>query len=549
VRRHILMLINLAWITAGSLHAGTFDPASIAPESGIDVLNRGVARETVGRTLFADPYATVTIGNVDVYDVPPYLEARRFQIVSDPRWNRLVFGEVGSSLHAYDGRGGTFGALAEPRGLAADEFNRIYVADAGNHRILVMDAVTEFGDITLVPRFAIGGLGRPMGVAVSDAGTPFVPDDDVLYVADTGRNRVLAYALETSGAREIASIGELGSGEGRFAGPMAVAVGRRDGVNTNEIYVADAHTRRIVRLRLEGGAFRWIGARAHDADVVTSLDTDQWGNVYAAAPNRGVVRKYNADLSEVADLEASLQRPRQFYVPFVNVYDHRDGRQSRMGQRQGVLIEQWSDASGIRLWNLGLAIDGLAVEGGDAPQAQFTVTDRARMTLEITDPSSGAVVSRRTTDPMDAGVHAIAITPADLAGAAGSGDLLVRLTAASAYADGPSAVATATLAWNGEGAVILPSRPMLLGNSPNPFAPTTRISFLLPAGDHADARLRVFDPLGRVVRHLDRAFVPGRNDVVWDGTDDQGARVPAGVYFYRLDVAAEALTHKMVLVQ
>ena len=69
MRRFILMLINLTWITAGSLYAGTFDPASIAPESGIDVLNRGVARQAVGRSLFADPYATVTIGHVDVYDV------------------------------------------------------------------------------------------------------------------------------------------------------------------------------------------------------------------------------------------------------------------------------------------------------------------------------------------------------------------------------------------------------------------------------------------------------------------------------------------------
>lgn len=549
MRRTILMLINLTWITAGSLHAGTFDPASIAPESGIDVLNRGVARQTVGRSLFADPYATVTIGHVDVYDVPPYLESRRFQIVSDPRWNRLVFGEVGSSLHAYDGRGGAYGALSEPRGLAVDESDRVYVADAGNHRILVLDAVTEFGDIALVPRFEIGGLGRPMGVAVSDAGTPFVPDDDVLYVADTGRNRVLAYALGAGGAREIAAIGELGSGRGHFAGPMAVAVGRRGGASTDDVYVADAHTRRIVRLRLSGGAFQWLGERTHDADIVTALDTDPWGNVYAAAPNRGTVRKYSPDLSDVAGLDAALQRPRQFYVPFVNVTDHRDGRRSRVGQRQGVLIEQWSEASGIRLWDLGVAIDGLSVDGGDAPRANFIVTDRARMTLEISDPATGAIVARRTTDAMDAGAHAIAITPEDLAGAAGSSDLLVRLTAASAYADGPSATATAMLAWNGSNAVILPSRPVLLGNTPNPFAPTTRISFLLPSGDHRDARLRVFDPLGRVVRHLDRAFVPGRNDVVWDGTDDQGTRVPAGVYFYRLDVAAEALTHKLVLVQ
>jgi flagellar hook assembly protein FlgD len=72
---------------------------------------------------------------------------------------------------------------------------------------------------------------------------------------------------------------------------------------------------------------------------------------------------------------------------------------------------------------------------------------------------------------------------------------------------------------------------------------------MLPAGDHRDAKLRVFDAQGRAVRHFDRAFVPGRNEVVWDGSNDQGASLPAGIYFYRLDVMAEALTHKMVLVR
>ncbi len=548
MRRHILMLISLTWITAGTLHAGTFDPTSIAPESGIDVLNRSVARQTVGRSLFADPYATATIGNVDIYDVAPYLEARRFQIVSDPRWNRLVYGEVGKSLHAYDGAGGDFGALAGPRGLAVDEANRVYVADAGNNRVLVFDAVTEFGDISLVPRYAIGGLARPYGVAISDAGTPFVPDDDVLYVADTGHNRIVAYALDMDGARELAALGTLGSGRDCFAGPMAIAAGRTAGVNTNDVYVADAHTQRIVRLTFANGAFRWIDSRSADADIVTALDTDQWGNVYAAAPNRGVVRKYNAALEPIADVRGALTRPRQFYVPFLNVRDHRTGVETRVGQPQGLLVEQWSDASGVRLWNLGLDIGGLSVEGGDAPVARFSITDQARMTLEVRDAASGAVLARRTTDPLAAGPHTLALAPEDLAAAGGASGLTLRLTAASMYPNGPSATATAALDWNGEGAMILPSHPVLLGNSPNPFMPATRIAFVLPAGDH-DAALRVFDAQGRVVRRFDRTFSAGLNEVVWDGTDDAGLGVAAGIYFYRLDVDHDALTHKMVLVR
>jgi hypothetical protein len=58
---------------------------------------------------------------VDVYDAFPYVETRTYAIVSDPAWNRLVFGEAGKTLRAYDGAGTTLGKLSQPRGLAVDE--------------------------------------------------------------------------------------------------------------------------------------------------------------------------------------------------------------------------------------------------------------------------------------------------------------------------------------------------------------------------------------------------------------------------------------------
>ena len=91
----------------------------------LDALTRGVARAQLGRDVFSDPWAAVTIGNVDLYSTFPYVESRTFEIVSDPRWNRLVYGEAGRSLRAYDGAGQPLGALKQPRGLAVDERNRL----------------------------------------------------------------------------------------------------------------------------------------------------------------------------------------------------------------------------------------------------------------------------------------------------------------------------------------------------------------------------------------------------------------------------------------
>ncbi len=547
--RHTGAGLALSMVLAGSSLAGTFDRTPIAPELGVDALNKSVAREQLGRAVFSNPYATVTIGNVDVYDVFPYVEARHFQIVSDPAWNRLVYGELGKSLKAQDGTGTSFGALLEPRGLAVDGQNQVYVADTGNDRILVYRAVTEFDDLDLVPQYEIRGLKHPYDVAHSDGGTPFDALDDVLYVADTGANRVVVFALRSGGATRLLELGELGGGTGHFAGPMAIAAGRMDGVNTSDVYVADAHSRRIVHLRHEAGRLTWVEDRRHEADVLTALDTDQWGNVYAAAPNRGVVSKFGPDLSPVAELTTDVARPKSFHVPFVNVRDHRSGTVERRGQPNGILIEDWADASGVKLWSLGVEVADLAVVGGETAAMRFTLTDRATVSFEISDPASGRLLSRRTVGSLAAGVQSLPLTADDIQAATGGRERLVRVTAASAYGGGASDVAQTSFTANAGGAVLAPSVPVLLGSTPNPAVSFTRIAFLLPDGQTDDVSLRILDARGRVVRTLDRRFSPGLTEVVWDGRDDRGRPTGAGVYFYTLTVRERSLTGKMVFVR
>src|SRR5262249_29247516 len=113
---------------------------------------------------------------------------------------------------------------------------------------------------------------------------------------------------------------------------------------------------------------------------------------------------------------------------------------------------------------------------------------------------------------------------------------------------GGSAVAQTAFHLDG-GAAVLPSRPMLLGNTPNPFSPMTRIAFVLPAGRNDDVSLRGFDASGRGVPTFSQRVSPGLNHVVWNGADERGVRVPAGVYFYRLHVGAQGFTAKMVVLR
>lgn len=97
-------------------------------------------------------------------------------------------------------------------------------------------------------------------------------------------------------------------------------------------------------------------------------------------------------------------------------------------------------------------------------------------------------------------------------------------------------------------ATSLPESPELGQNYPNPFNPSTSIELTLPDG--GETVLTVFNVLGQEVRTLvDRYLPSGKTVVVWNGTDETGAEVTSGVYFYRLISDSEVLTRKMVLVR
>ncbi len=69
---------------------------------------------------------------------------------------------------------------------------------------------------------------------------------------------------------------------------------------------------------------------------------------------------------------------------------------------------------------------------------------------------------------------------------------------------------------------------------PNPFTGNTTLAFSLDR--EGPARLAVFDAAGRMVRQLlNTTVAAGPHTLAWDGRDDSGARLPSGIYFYRLD--------------
>ncbi|MGH7723934.1 MAG: Kelch repeat-containing protein [Candidatus Eiseniibacteriota bacterium] len=80
---------------------------------------------------------------------------------------------------------------------------------------------------------------------------------------------------------------------------------------------------------------------------------------------------------------------------------------------------------------------------------------------------------------------------------------------------------------------------------PNPSRGSTQLALTLPSAGIVE--LVVFDATGRKVRTLARGpYGGGRHTFVWDGADDAGARVPAGIYLYRVKSGGESTGGKVV---
>ena len=85
-------------------------------------------------------------------------------------------------------------------------------------------------------------------------------------------------------------------------------------------------------------------------------------------------------------------------------------------------------------------------------------------------------------------------------------------------------------------------------NHPNPFNPSTHISFIITV--EQTVRVDIYDLLGRKVRTLaDKRFSPGRHTFAWDACDDARRSVASGTYLYRVTSEKSTMTKKMILLR
>ncbi len=147
-------------------------------------------------------------------------------------------GNCGSDLHQF----GNFSGSNQGN-IAVDGLHRIFVPDAGNHRVMVYkDDGAIFGQI---------GAGQPgSGPYQFDCPNGVGISQSYIFVADTCNQRVQVFDLSFKYVGTLGQTGVAGADGQHFSNPVALAV---DAVNNN-IFVVDQGNQRVQRCHAVGSS-------------------------------------------------------------------------------------------------------------------------------------------------------------------------------------------------------------------------------------------------------------------------------------------------------
>ncbi|HEY65035.1 MAG TPA: hypothetical protein G4O02_10740 [Caldilineae bacterium] len=244
-------------------------------------------------------------------------------------------------LWAVGSCGSDLGQFLQPRGLAVDQTGRVFVADAGNHRVVRLSPEGEpelaFGsqgegdgqflepfDLVVEPdgnvvvldataqrlqRFTSDGqflasfgrelaMYRPRGLGIDSKGN--------LYVADTGGVRLLRLSPEGVVLQQWGGRGaEIGAGQ-----PVDAAVGP-DGA----AYLVEAETGLLWRLAPDGDVRSWTAIKRASTLDGPHLAIGPSGLIYVTDPELWRVMVYDPGGVPVAQFGESGMGPGQFLKP------------------------------------------------------------------------------------------------------------------------------------------------------------------------------------------------------------------------------------------
>lgn len=148
------------------------------------------------------------------------------------------FSPDGEYILEWGSRGTELGEFLRPQGLTMDNQDRLWVADASNHRIQVFDVSVEPPQLVL----HFGKNGSDPGKFNYPFQIWFDQHNNRVWVSDMGNHRLQAFTLE---GEYLDSIGGPGRGPGEFHQPWSVVQDSQQA-----LHVIDTYNHRVQRLKI-----------------------------------------------------------------------------------------------------------------------------------------------------------------------------------------------------------------------------------------------------------------------------------------------------------
>jgi sugar lactone lactonase YvrE len=172
---------------------------------------------------------------------------------------------------------GTLGSgdsqFSSPFGIALEtsgSTDYLYVADAGNSRIVTLTCDVSTGGFTWIPSVFASTFATPGGVAV---------DASYIYVADTFHHQIKIFNKSDKSLYSTIGTTDGGSAVGQFSYPYGVAVD-----SSGNIFVIDTNNNRVQEFKTDHTIVTWGqgGDAPEDFNSPMGIAVDADGNVFVA---------------------------------------------------------------------------------------------------------------------------------------------------------------------------------------------------------------------------------------------------------------------------
>ncbi|MEO0190986.1 MAG: right-handed parallel beta-helix repeat-containing protein, partial [candidate division WOR-3 bacterium] len=346
---------------------------------GYHKITGAITQQQIERRLFCHPQGFVYVLG---------LGGNRVAFCVDEGWHRVVYAKEGGDwVKAWGNYSSGNDGFKCPVGVCSDYYRNIYVADAGNGRIVKLVYNPDIEELQYATEFPIGGSGSVWDIDFYDY---------KFYVTDPLNHHI--YKLDSSGTI-LVTYGIKGRGIGQFWGPKGIAV------FGGNVYIADEWNKRVVWLTDRGDHFEWKDVRyltEWDYPRIHDVEVDNDGFVYVIDFNNGHILKFAPDLSQLLLVFGSEgYGSNQFYHPsFMHIRGN-----------DVVVVEEWGDSSGIQYYGIktGISEAKVMIDNFDATERNtnfyFKLDGQASIDVGIRDSLGHKVITLIKDSLMSYGAH------------------------------------------------------------------------------------------------------------------------------------------------